>query len=569
MILTLAISLLMLGQASQTPVPVPTGSIEGRVLRAGTNQPLEGAGVMFSLLAPPDQGVFQDSQEFSETTDRSGRFVIRDLKPGSYVASAEREGYAAQVYGSRSQPMAALVEAMRGGLPTEDSMGAVATVIKLAPGQTLRNIVFSLIPSGVISGRIQDLDGRPLLGVRVKMIPEAHDAGGARVVSTLDDQAAETDDRGEFRLLDAAPGRYYVVADAPRSDVADKYGRHTFYPGVSDFARALTVEATSGREMRLPTFSLQPPLQTYKISGRVLDKRVQPKSDDSSIHVTVVSRHAGGMLDFSDLHDATLDSDGSFTVDEVPPGSYWVAAYSDHSEDLSILGVATIDAVHSDIGGVSLRLVDPISIRGSVTVDGKRPAESLAVERMRIGLEFPEVPFYALILLASRSSKLESDGTFSINGLFPGEFRPFTMSLPPDMYVKGIRFGGADGLSHVVGLSGPTSDLLQIDLGSRGGRLSGTLVDEKGKPLSDFQAVLIPRSDNDRADLFKTAYSDAAGRYVIRGIAPGDYTILAWKNPQASYFDSNYVRGFTGEGKAVHISEGSIETVNVQVIPSR
>jgi hypothetical protein len=201
-----------------------------------------------------------------------------------------------------------------------------------------------------------------------------------------------------------------------------------------------------------------------------------------------------------------------------------------------------------------------------VTLDGQPISKSSVTGDIRIGLELPEIPFDEVSVLASSAARLDTDGLFSIGGIFPGKFRPFAMNLPPDMYVKRMRFGGVDVLDRLISFERPTQDLLEVDIGRRGGKIRGTVLDAEGKPTADVPVVLVPRSVETGLDFMKTTYSDAVGHYALRGIAPGDYTLLAWQKTEGSYYNRDYVLRFEPEGKLVHIAEGSSQAADVQVI---
>ena len=247
-------------------------------------------------------------------------------------------------------------------------------------------------------------------------------------------------------------------------------------------------------------------------------------------------------------------------------GSYWLLAYHD---DYGIIGVQDFDVAGFDVERISLRIVDPLVITGRVTLDGQPISMSSVTGDLRIGLELPEVPFADVSVLASMAARLDTDGMFSIDRMFPGKFRPFAMNLPPDMYVKRMRFGGVDVLDRLISFEKPTQDFLEVDLGTRGGQIRGTVLDAGGKPTGDIPVVLVPRSAETGSDFIKTTYSDAAGHYALRGIAPGDYTLLAWQKAEESYYNRDYIRRFEADGKAVHIEEGSSQAADVQVITAR
>jgi hypothetical protein len=172
-----------------------------------------------------------------------------------------------------------------------------------------------------------------------------------------------------------------------------------------------------------------------------------------------------------------------------------------------------------------------------------------------------------LMLAGPGAVEPKPDGTFSITTPFAGEFRVFATGFAPDMFLKDIRYRGASVLNRLISVETTTADFLEIELGARGGQLRGILLDDRRRPLVNVQAVLVPKGINPHPDLYKVAYSDASGRYIMRGIAPGDYTFLAWERPETSYFNAEYVRRFEGRGKAIHVSEGSTDVLDFQVIP--
>ena len=546
---TLALLLLL-----QSPTAQATGSIGGRVVRSGTNDPIAGAEVELNRVAD------WDNTAATATTGRDGRFRMEDVEPGIYVLKVEREGYAAQFYGARQPGFVPMVESLRGILATEHEARSIVTVVKLEPGGSIRDIVIPLSRNGVVSGRILDRERRPMVDVRVKLIPDVYNAGGVRLVLPLD-ETVRTDDRGQFRLPDAPAGRYYIVVGP--IDREGRYGGNTFYPGVRDFSRAVSVDVSAGRETRLSDFSLQLAPETFKVTGRVIDRRTDR---EDSIDLDLVSRNPGGMVDIPDLVHVSLDDDGSFEAEDVPPGSYWIAAHNSSFDTIKVFALTEIEVTRSDVGGVVVQVQDPFSISGRVTIDGAPPEESRSTKEIRVGVELPIIPFAFLLLGSSHSALLGSGGTFTVEGVFSSPFRVFATDLPPDVYVKRMRFGGADLVNGRIALTGPSTDTLDIDLSTRGGRIQGTLVDNKRKPVGGVQVVLIPKGVDSHPDLFKTAYSDASGRYELRGIAPGEYTLLAWEKPEASYFDADYVRRYMALGKSVRIAEGSSETVEIKII---
>src|SRR5262245_13250050 len=110
-------------------------SIEGFVVRAGTNEPVARAQVTVFRTAGPGGASLQPAGPPQtippKTTDSQGHFVFRDLDPGSYSLTAQRNGFARQAYGERATG--------RPGAP-----------VSIVAGQALKDIVFRLVAAGTI-----------------------------------------------------------------------------------------------------------------------------------------------------------------------------------------------------------------------------------------------------------------------------------------------------------------------------------------------------------------------------------------------------------------------------------
>jgi len=61
--------------------------------------------------------------------------------------------------------------------------------------------------------------------------------------------------------------------------------------------------------------------------------------------------------------------------------------------------------------------------------------------------------------------------------------------------------------------------------------------------------------------LFASATSDSSGRFVFRGVAPGDYRLFAWAStPPNAYQNAGFVGKFEARAHAVHVVQSG--TVN-------
>lgn len=165
----------------------PGGLIEGSVTDGDSGEPLEGAWV--SAQGPRAGG--------HSRTDAKGRFSIR-VPPGGYDLHCYPGDSGAF---RRTEPMRRSAEVAEGGRQA--------------------GLDFQVWPDRpqLLRGRVVDIDGQPLEGVRVGAVPEAlQPAGGTRAPAQRPDEwsdyfVTETDAEGRFELPCRAPD--YDWADWP------------------------------------------------------------------------------------------------------------------------------------------------------------------------------------------------------------------------------------------------------------------------------------------------------------------------------------------------------------------
>jgi hypothetical protein len=122
-------------------------------------------------------------------------------------------------------------------------------------------------------------------------------------------------------------------------------------------------------------------------------------------------------------------------------------------------------------------------------------------------------------------------------------------------------------LSQLLTLTRQPDAPLQITL-AKGAAVSGAVTDAASRPVSNQHVVLVPDRMPNRPDLYKTATTDANGRFTMQGVAPGDYKAFAWKTIEPyRYFDPEFLRGFEDRGVAVHVTEAAGATADLKVIP--
>ena len=130
--------------------------------------------------------------------------------------------------------------------------------MNVVEGEAVTKIDFILVRGGVVTGRITDSEGHPIIGERVSITLKdgSPDTGGP--MAMLSGPRNRTDDRGIYRAYGLAPGSYRVsVGQAASAGAVSIMGMggsqyvKTFYPGVLMSPRQRL--SKSRKEARPPT----------------------------------------------------------------------------------------------------------------------------------------------------------------------------------------------------------------------------------------------------------------------------------------------------------------------------
>jgi hypothetical protein len=143
-------------------------------------------------------------------------------------------------------------------------------------------------------------------------------------------------------------------------------------------------------------------------------------------------------------------------------------------------------------------------------------------------------------------------------------------SLPAALqnaFVKSIRLGNTDVLNGPLHIEGKPSSPLEVVIGKNAGAIDGQVVTDRQTPLTDASVVLVPDVRR-RTDLYRSASTDAAGRFHFDRVPPGDYKVLSWEEVEdGAWYDPEFLRAAENRGTSVRVLEGRTETVRVEVIP--
>src|SRR5262245_49669142 len=166
-------------QARQWQADARTGLVVGQVVDGMTGEPVAGATVAFGL--GPGAGSTDSSPIVPRIlTGSTGRFVFRNLPPGSFNVVATKPGYVPGAYG-RVRPE------------------SVPELLSLAIGDRIGDVVIRLWRSAALAGIVVDEVGDPIVGAIVRPYRRVFRGGARQFINPM---SALTDDRGFYRIAD-------------------------------------------------------------------------------------------------------------------------------------------------------------------------------------------------------------------------------------------------------------------------------------------------------------------------------------------------------------------------------
>jgi hypothetical protein len=610
--LVLALSIPVVGVA-QSPAVSDLGAIRGTVTRAGNGEPVPGATVTLQggnadpqaiqslLSAAASQGIvvtprpgattldivhavsnaaqalgrpqltvaniqsqlssFSGRTAPTATSDREGRFTFANVTPGPYTIRVQKDGYFGRPEGGNYPPTAAI---------------HVSVVAKDTKDASL-----SMIPGALIGGRVFGLDGQLLSNAIVNALRVSYPLGYA----VLEGQVSKgTDDRGEFRLFWVPPGDYYLTAEPPRAaptpgGAPSGQGVKTFYPGVTAVTEAKMVSIKGGEETLGMDIGLRP-ISLFKVSGQVSSLIPPPAQqlDAPGVNAAVLvllSPDGNAPDDTKQVGTVPLlPTIGQFEI-PVLPGIYDLFARVPDAASQSAGGApqawgrARLEVRDTNISNVLITIPPSVDVKGTVTAPGGRIPGAIRIQLTPDEPSASKIPAYQQV--SRRSVPVNAEGAFSLTAVPEGRFRISSVAgLPQDMYLADVRQNAQSVFDSGFDVNARNTTPVEVVLGSGAGTVNGVVMDGPTKVVAGATVVLIPEvGRRDNRALYVLASSDAAGRFTLRGVAPGDYKVFAWESiPAFAHVNAAFMAKHEDRGKVVHVGQSGTVSADLTIIPA-
>lgn len=525
----------------QRPPATGTSRIRGRVVAADTGQAIRRAVVRIS--AP------ELRETRTTSSDPEGRYEFRELPAGRYSVTASKGAFVTLNYG-QTRPF-------EQGRP-----------LQLLDNQTVEKIDFALPRGSIITGRVVDEYGDPVADVQVAPMRMQFTPQGRRPMPAAG-RLVSTNDVGEFRIFGLPPGEYFVSAtqrsffgDGPLGATDDRAGyAATYYPGTPNIAEAQTVKVGIGDAISDITVMLAP-TRTARISGVALDGDGKPLSGGM---VMVIQRTGAGM--FMGGSGGQIRPDGTFAIGGLAPGEYLLRTMGFGGPDpMAGAASAKVTVSGADVDGLRLVPTPPSTITGKVIID---PASSgsFKPEAMRL-LAMPKDPSDMPLANPQAPQAVKPDGTFELKAA------PGTVTLnviqAPNWMIRSAKHDGQDVLENGLDVrAGQDIDNVQVELTDRFPELSGSVADERGRPVLEFTTIVFPQQAAAPGSVARSSIGrpDQDGRFKIRPLRAGSYYVVAVDYvEQGQWLDPEYLERLRASATRVTIGDAEAKSIDLRLV---
>jgi Carboxypeptidase regulatory-like domain len=506
--------------------PPGSGVISGSVLEASNNDPVRKAIVTLTWQGSPRSWA-------TSRTDGSGQFKFDGLPPGKYDLRATKAGVGTAIYGATS-------------------VRELGELIALEDGETRAGIKLRFLHSATISGRVLDPHGDPALHVAVTLLRPGRNLGERVLVSY---RGATTNDRGQYRLDDIAPGQYCIHAQQPPEFGAAEPLTPQFFGGGRDSKDATILaihgdEYLAGIDFRMTS---EPAVQVHgRVTGAPETRR---DLGGITVHLWTANEYVGNYWGNSITTEAP---DYAFSFD-LRPGRYGVNAEVE-IEGKSWTASQYIDTSHVP-GDIALALAPPLDVKGKLRIEGSAgtagpPTSSFDIRLTRRGFG-PRI-----------SSSVAADGTFTLKQVPPGEWLLNVNPLPPGAFLKVARLGDQDVRFARMEIEPGSEDSISIVISTNTAQIQGEV---DAGPGDSKRAGILLAPTGQYTTLTRFYYDIAAddtGKFELKDIAPGNYKIFALEKLAPGEFKTPEAASQLDPlGEAIDLAEGARLEVHPKLIP--
>jgi uncharacterized protein (DUF2141 family) len=504
----------------------PTFRIAGTVVSATTGEPL--AQARTSVAETRDR-----AKSISMVTSEDGHFEFSQLKAGKYSLEGAKRGFISSAYEQHEQ---------------------YSTAIVTGPEFATEHLVLRLTPMALITGHVMDEFGDPVRSANLVLYLENHGAGMSRIIRFSN---ATSDDRGFFDFSLLRPGKYYISvnakpwyamhpatasapADGPAPQVSpglDVAYPTTYYNGATEADSATPIEVKGGDRLQVDVHLN--PVPALHLVFRIPENRPEQQNNFS---MPVLQKHVFDSVEFVQTDGMRQVAPGMYELMGVAPGRYTVRTKNSESDQLEQSADVELNRDGQELDDSRS---EPL---GSLKLSIKIPGEETLPRQYGVGLQDSRRRTTAF-------RRGDSTGKFTFENLPPGKYAILVGSQTKPYSVVRTSSQAGDTPGHDVNITAGAA--VELTAWLSGGTVSiDGVVQKKGKSVAGVMVALVPKDPVAHIELFRRDQSDFDGTFVVQGVIPGSYTIVAVEDAWGlEWLQPSVLARYVQHGKNVTVDE--------------
>ena len=471
-----------------------TLKIAGTVVNAITGEPLSQARITIAETK-------ERAKSISMITSENGHFEFSQVKPGKYSLQGAKRGFISSAYEQHEQ---------------------FSTAIVTGPEFPTENLILRLTPMALITGHVFDEFGDPVRKARAFLFLEDHRGGMTRITRLMN---SLSDDRGYYDFSMLRPGKYYVsvsakpwyamhptaapdTSDGPAQQISaalDVAYPTTYYHDATEAESATPIEVNGGDRLQIDMHLN--PTPALHLLFRV------PQEQQQNFSMPVLQKHVFDSVEFVQSEGMHPVAPGVYEMTGVPPGRYNVREKNANSGQLE--QSSDVDLVRN---GQELNDTHSEPL-GSLKLSVKNPGEEALPKPYTVGLQDSRRRMVAF-------QQGDVSGQISFENLAPGKYTILVFSQTKPYAVARTSSPAGESAGHFVNVTPGEAQEMTAFLAAGIVSIEG-VVQKKDKAVAGIMVALVPDDPEKHIEMFRRDQSDFDGTFIVRGVIPGSYTIVA------------------------------------------
>lgn len=453
-------------------------------------------------------------------------------------------------------------------LPVAAYSGQPGRPVNLSASEVVEGIDFKLTRGGVITGRITDGEGKPVIEQSVSLMMVDENGAPARGPNFPRPNFTmyQTDDRGIYRIYGLPAGHYKVSAGADPGGVGMRpsgYFQKTFYPDESDVNRAAVVDVTEGGETKNIDIRLGRRGQTYTVSGRIIDADTNQPLSGVQYSIGLIQQNQNqSSLSSTSGPGTPTNSQGEFRMEGITPGRYVILINPARFNPTASGGPRVFsdpvpfEVLDGDVADLEVKAQRGLSISGVVVPDGI--TDRAILDRLSKMVVFANVDPGPNVLRTFNNTgyaQINSDWGFVLDGMRPGKVSinvaAFNAPQIPGLTVIRVEHNGIVHPRQIDLQPGQNISGVRVFVAYGTGVVRGQVRVDGGTLPNDAMLYVNLQGEPDRYG----AQVDSRGNFVIKGIRAGTYEAVLQVN---SWGAQTLPRGFARvQRQSITVAEGA------------